>query len=345
MPRESFGAALQYFTGSKEHNIKLREIAVKSGYKLNEYGLFELKAQSVKRKTKTQNLKVDGRDEIRVAGRTEEEVYHVLGLEYIEPELRENTGEIETAQNGKLPKLVKSGDIRGDLQIHSVWSDGANTIKEMAEAAKKIGYEYIAMTDHTGELRIAGGMDEKTILQYMAEIDKINKEIGGIKILKGVEANIRKNGSLDISDEVLAKMDIVLAAAHSNFKMAKPDMTKRICRAMENSNVDIFAHPTGRIIQKREGYQINFDEILACAKRTGTILEINSYPDRLDLNDAHIRKAVEAGVKLSLGTDSHSKNQLSNMEFGVSQARRGWAENKNIINAMGHEELVKFLKK
>lgn len=340
VPKESFGAALQYFTGSKDHNVALRKIAIEKGYKLNEYGLFKTKNQKPKIKNKNEKLK----NGIIVAGKTEEEVYQALGLEYIEPELRENMGEIEAAQNGKLPKLVECGDIKGDLQMHTNWSDGAHTIKEMAEAAKKIGYEYIAITDHTGELRIAGGMDEKTILQYMAEIDKINKEISGIKILKGVEVNIRKDGTLDISDEVLAQLDIILAAVHSNFKMPKAEMTKRICRAMENKNVDIIAHPTGRIIQKREGYQVDFEELFSCAKRTGTILEINSYPDRLDLNDFHIKKAIEAGVKLSFGTDSHAKNQLTNMEFGVSQARRGWAEKGDIINTMGYNEIREFLK-
>ena len=322
---KSFGAALQYFTGSKDHNIALRKIAVGKKLKLNEYGVFRGKKQ--------------------IAGKNEQEVYKVLGLEWMAPELRENKGEIELSQKGKLPKIVEYREILGDLQMHSNWSDGSYSIKEMAEAARRLGYKYIAMTDHTGELRIAGGMDEKTILKYIVEIDKLNKQLSGIKILKGVEVNIRKDGSLDILDKVLAKLDIVLASVHSNFKMSKKDMTERICRAMENPHVDIIAHPTARVIQRREGYEVDFDKILECAKKTNTVLEINSYPDRLDLNDVHIKRAIEAGVELSIGTDSHSKTQLHNIELGIAQARRGWAEKKDIINTMDYEELLKFLKK
>jgi len=325
VPHQSFGAALQYFTGNKDHNVVLRKIAIDRKLKLNEYRLFKVKKA--------------------VAGRTEQEIYEYLGLKWMEPELRENTGEIEASRENKLPKLVKYEDVKGDLQMHTDWSDGANTIEQMAEAAKKLGREYIALTDHTGELRIAGGMDEKTILKYFAEIEKVDKEQKGIRILKGLEVNIRKDGSLDISDEVLAKADIILASVHSNFKMSREDMTVRICRAMENPHVDIIAHPTGRVIQRRSGYEVDFEKLLECAKRTGTVLEINSYPDRLDLNDVHIKKAVQAGVKLSLGTDSHSKTQLGYLELGVAQARRGWAEKKDIINCFSYEGLIKFLKK
>ena len=327
---ESFGAALQYFTGNKDHNIVLRKIAQDKKLKLNEYGVYRGKKQ--------------------IAGKTEQDVYKILGLEWMEPELRENTGEIEAAlqqAQGKsdgLPKLVEYQDIKGDLQMHSEWSDGAGTIEQMAEAARKLGQEYIAITDHTGELRIAGGMDEPTILKYIIEIEKIDKSLSGIRILKGVEVNIRKDGTLDVSDKVLAKMDIVLASVHSNFKMSRLDMTERICRAMQNPHVDIIAHPTARVIQRRSGYEVDFEKLLACAKRTGTVLEINSYPDRLDLNDVHIKKAVQAGVKLSIGTDSHSKNQLRNIELGIAQARRGWAGRKDIINTLDYSELINFLK-
>ena len=344
VPAESFGAALQYFTGNKDHNIELRKIAQDRNLKLNEYGLF--KVRSGKSEV--------GRKEIMVAGRTEKEIYETLGLKWMEPELRENTGEIEAAllhqpaDQGKLdglPRLVEYGDIKGDLQMHSEWSDGAHSILEMAEAAKKLGREYIAPTDHTGELRIAGGMDEPTILKYFIEIEEVDKKQKGIRILKGLEVNIRKDGTLDISDEILAKADIILGSVHSNFKMSREDMTERICRAMANPHVDIIAHPTARVIQRRSGYEVDFVKLLECAKRTGTVLEINSYPDRLDLNDVHIKKAVQAGVKLSIGTDSHSKTQLGYLELGVAQARRGWAEKKDIINTMGYEELIKFLKK
>ncbi len=340
--KNSFGAALQYFTGNKDHNIVLRKIAQDKGYKLNEYGLF--KVQSSKFKVQNDNAKFKIKS-IKKASETEEGLYNFLGLDYIEPELRENTGEIEAAQKGKLPKLVKNEDIKGDLQMHSDWSDGANTIEEMAQAARQLGHEYIAITDHTGELRIAGGMDEKTILKQMAEIDKISKSLKGIKILKGAEVNIRKDGTLDISDKILAKLDIVLASVHSNFKMPRQEMTERICAAMKNPHVDIIAHPTARVIQRRAGYEVDFEKLLECAKQTGAVLEINSYPDRLDLNDAHIKKAVEAGVKLSIGTDSHSRTQLRYLELGIAQARRGWAEKKDIINTMGYEELIKFLKR
>jgi len=332
VPKESFGAALQYFTGNKDHNIELRKIAQYKKLKLNEYGLFHGKKQ--------------------VAGKTEEEVYKILGLEWMEPELRENTGEIEAsllcqpADQGKpggLPKLVDYKDIKGDLQMHSEWSDGAHSIKEMAEGARELGHEYIAITDHTGELRIAGGMDEQTILKYFAEIDKVDKSLKDIKILKGLETNIRKDGTIDISDKVLAKADIVLASVHSNFKMSREQQTKRICRAMGNPHIDIIAHPTARVIQGRPGYEVDFDELFACAKRTGTVLEINSYPDRLDLSDVNIKRAIGAGVKLSIGTDSHSKNQLRNIEFGIAQARRGWAEHGDIINTMNYQELMNFL--
>lgn len=324
VPRASFGAALQYFTGNKDHNIELRKIAQDKNLKLNEYGVFQGKKQ--------------------VAGRAEQEVYKILGLEWMEPELRENRGEIEASQKNELPRLVGYKEIKGDLQMHSDWSDGAHTIKEMAETARDLGLEYIAITDHTGELRIAGGMDERTILRQTAEIDKIDKALKGIKILKGVEVNIRRDGTLDISDKVLAKLDIVLASVHSNFKMSREEMTERICRAMANPNVDIVAHPTARVIQRRAGYEVDFEKLLECAKRTGTVLEINAYPDRLDLNDVHIKKAVQAGVKLSIGTDSHSKTQLHNIELGTAQARRGWAEKKDIINTMSYDELIKFLK-
>ncbi len=351
LPAESFGAALQYFTGNKDHNIKLRKIAQDKNLKLNEYRVFGIchsesrkAGRRISRSPRWSESEA-GECEKIVAGKTEEEVYEILGLKWMEPELRENTGEIEVSKENKLPKLVEYKDIKGDLQMHSDWSDGAHSIEEMAQAAKKLGHEYIAITDHTGELRIAGGMDEQTILKQMAEINKIDKEIKGIRILKGAEVNIRKDGTLDISDKVLAKLDIVLASVHSNFKMSAEDMTERICRAMQNPHVDIIAHPTARVIQRRSGYEVDFAKLLECAKKTGTVLEINAYPDRLDLNDVHIKKAVEAGVKLSIGTDSHSKIQLGNIELGIAQARRGWAEKDDIINTMSYEELAKFLKK
>jgi DNA polymerase (family 10) len=333
LPPESFGAALQYFTGDKYHNIALREIAIKKGYKLNEYGLFE----SQKSKGKSQKW-------ILIAGKTEEEIYKKLGMERMEPELRTNHGEIQAAVAGKLPKLIGYDDLRGDLQVQTDWTDGENSIKEMAEAAKRQGLEYIAITDHTKSLAMTGGLDEKKILKQMAEIDKIQKQVGGMKILKGAEVNINKDGTLDIDDETLAKLDVVGAAVHSNFNMPEADMTKRIIRAIENPNVDIIFHPTGRVIKRREPYKLDMDGVIKAAKKTGTVLEIDAYPDRLDLKDEHVRKAVDEGVKLAIDSDAHSAAHFNFLEFGVAQARRGWAEKKDVVNTRPWEEMLKLLK-
>lgn len=325
---ESFGAALQYFTGDKAHNIALRKIAIDKGYKLNEYGLFKGKKQ--------------------IAGKTEEEIYETLGLKWIPPEIRNNSGEIEAAIKNKLPRLIDYGDLKGDLQIQTDWTDGANTIEEMAFEAKKSGLEYIAITDHTKSLAMTGGSDEKKLTRQMKEIDKMNYKLKTknykLKILKGAEVNILKDGSLDISDEVLAKLDVVGASVHSNFGMPKKDMTQRIIKAMENKNVDIIFHPTGRVIQKRPAYELDIDEIIKAAKRTGTILEINAYPDRLDLKDEYVRKAVEAGVKLIINSDAHSASHLRYLEFGIAQARRGWASKGDIMNTLPLTGFLKRLK-
>jgi DNA polymerase (family 10) len=325
LPPESFGAALQYFTGDKYHNIALREIAIKKGYKLNEYGLFKGKKL--------------------IAGKTEEDIYKALGMGLMAPELRTNHGEIEAAIKGELPKPIEYGSLKGDLHTHTNWTDGENSIKEMAEAAKKHGLEYIVITDHTKSLAMTGGSDEKRILKQIAEIDKVQKEVSGIKLLKGAEVNINKDGTLDIDDETLAKLDVVGASIHSGFNMSEEEMTKRIIRAIENPNVDILFHPTGRIIQRREPYKVDIDAVIKVAKKTGTVLEIDAYPERLDLKDENIRKVVAAGVKLSIDSDSHSINHLKYTEFGIAQARRGWAEKKDIINTRGWEEMLKLLKK
>ncbi len=324
VPRESFGAALNYFTGSKDHNVALRKIAQEKGLKLNEYGLF--------------------RGNKRIAGKTEEEIYKALGLAFIPPELRENQGEIEAAQKGELPNLVGYRDLRGDLQTQTTWTDGANSIEEMAGEAKRLGLEYIAITDHTKGLAMTGGSDEKKLLKQMAEIDKINRSLKGITILKGAEVNINKDGTLDIKDEVLARLDVVGIAVHSHFNLPKREMTERIVRAMRNPHADILFHPTGRVIQKREPYDVDMDALIKTAKETGTVLEIDAYPDRLDLKDGHIRKAVEAGVKLVIDSDAHSVNHMRFLEFGVAQARRGWAEKKDVINTRPLKEFLKCLK-
>ena len=325
--RESFGAALQYFTGSKDHNILTRRIAQQKGLKLNEYGVW--------------------RGKNRIAGRTEKKVYQAIGLAYIEPELRTNTGEIEAAlrqTQGKpngLPKLIGYNDIKGDCHCHTDWSDGMQSIEQMAQAAKKMGYQYLVITEHTKDLKISNGLDEKKLLRQMKEIDIINSRLKGIRILKGCEANIRADGTIDIKDEVLSKMDIVVAAVHSKYKMPKNEMTQRIIRAMENPNVDIIGHPTGGKILRRESCQLDFDQIFKAAKRTKTALEINAQPERLDLRNNNIRKAIKAGVKLVISSDAHCQMSLSLMELGIAQARRGWAEKKDILNTKPLKEFLK----
>lgn len=333
VPPESYGAALMYFTGSKEHNIALREIAIKKGWKLNEYGLF--------RETS------DKRQETRIAGKTEEEVYKKLGMDYIEPELRENTGEIELAQKHKLPKLIDYGDLKGDLQVQSNWTDGANSIEEMALEAKRLGLEYIAITDHTKRLAMANGLDEKRIKQQWKEIDKLNSKFqiqnSKFRILKGTECDILKDGSMDLPDEILEKLDVVGASVHSHFNLPRHEQTKRIIRAIENPNVDIIFHLTTRILNKREPIDIDVDEIIKAAKRTGIVLEIDAYPDRSDISDAIIRKCVDAGVRMSIDSDAHAKDHLKFLEFGIAQARRGWAKKSDIINAWPLEKFLRDL--
>jgi len=337
VPKESFGAALNYFTGSKDHNIALREIAIKKGWKLNEYGLF---AGSPTSRGKSDFQKL-------IAGRTEEEIYEKLGVRYIEPEMREQSGELDAARENRLPKLIGYGDLKGDLQTQTEWTDGENSIEEMAKAAMEQGLEYIAITDHTKSLAMTGGADEKKLLKQTGEIDALNRKFKSLKkfkILKGAEVNIGKDGSLDIKDEVLAKLDVVGAAVHSHFSLARDVQTKRLIRAMEDPHVDIIFHLTGRVINRREPIDLDIDEIIKAAKRTGTILEINAYPDRLDIKDEYIRKCVEAGVKMSIDSDAHSKGHFKMLEHGIAQARRGWAEKKDIINAWQLEKMLGFLK-
>lgn len=330
VPKRSFGAALQYFTGSKEHNIALRRLAIERGYKLNEYGVFK------------------GKRFIETAD--EKDVYLVLGLGYLPPEVREDTGEIELLLKNpgkdfeEIVDLVDYNDIKGDLHIHSNFDGGADRIEDLVEEAKKLGYQYIGIADHTKFLRIEHGLDENELIRRNEYIDKLNLTLKNFKLLKGCEANIMPDGSIDISDSVLAKMDFVIAGVHSQFKMGKNEMTKRIIKAMENPHVDIISHPTGRLINKRDEYEIDFEKILEAAKRTGTILEINSSPYRLDLRDHHIRLAKEKGVKMIINTDAHQKDQLHLIRFGIAQARRGWAEKKDIVNTGHAQEVLKKMK-
>ncbi len=326
---KSWGSALNYFTGSKEHNIALREIAISKGYKLNEYGLFKIKNNK----------------EIQIAGKTEKELYAALEMSYIEPEMRENTGEIELALNHKLPKLIKLEDVKGDLQMHSNWSDGRFTMEEMIEQALKLNYQYLLFTDHSKSLGIANGMDEEKVLKQMSYIDKLNKKYQGkIKILKGIELNILKDGRVDISDKVLEKLDIVGASIHSYFKMTKNEMTSRIKKAMANKNIDIIFHPTGRLLLQREAYEVDLEELFKYAQKTKTIFEINASPERLDLSDKAIRLGLNYNVLFSLGTDSHYLSQLENMIFGIGQARRGWLSKEKVLNSKSSEELIDFIK-
>jgi DNA polymerase (family 10) len=325
VPEESFGAALLYFTGSKSHNVALRQLALKKKWKLNEYGLF--------------------RGTRRIAGRTEEEIYARLGLAWIPPELREDQGEIAAAASGALPELVEAGDLRGDLQTQTDWTDGADSLAAMARAAREAGLEYMAITDHTVTLAMTRGSDAVKLRRQMREIDRLNRTLDGIRILKGAEVNINKDGTLDIEDDVLAELDVVGVAVHSYFDLPRTEMTARIVRAMRNPHADILFHPTGRKILKREPYDVDIDAIIATAKETGTVLELDAYPDRLDLRDEHVRKAIAAGVPIVIDSDAHSVKHLGfPRRYGVDQARRGWASAADVLNTRPVEGFLAGLK-
>ncbi|OGZ30786.1 MAG: DNA polymerase III [Candidatus Niyogibacteria bacterium RIFCSPLOWO2_01_FULL_45_48] len=325
LPHKSFGAALQYFTGSKDHNIALRKIAIKKKYKLNEYGLFHGKKL--------------------IEGRDEEKIYKKLGLDWMPPELRTASGEIEAAQKHRLPKLIGYGDLKGDLQTQTDWSDGANSIEEMALEARRLGHEYIGITDHTKSLAMTGGADDKKLLRQIAYIEKLNKKMPDIRILSGAEVNISKDGSFDISDAVLAKLDFAGGAIHSAFNLSEQEQTERLIKAMQNPNIDIIFHPTTRIPMKREPIKLDFERIFKEAVRTGTILEIDGHPWRLDLHDILIREAKKYGIKFVIDTDAHSTSELSYLEYGIAQARRGWAEKSDIVNTLPLKNLLELLKK
>ncbi len=322
VPEESYGAALQYFTGSKPHNIHLRTIAKERGLKISEYGVF--------------------RGSEMIAGRTEEEVYGALGLPWIPPELREDRGEIEAAYENRLPKLVELSDIKGDLHVHSRYSDGTATLEEIARRAEERGYSYIAVCDHSRSVKYARGLEIDRLLRKMEEIKRINETLDGVKLLMGTEVDILQDGTLDYPDEVLKELDIVVAAVHIWSK--NEDTTPRILKAMENPYVHVIAHPTGRLISTREGYRVDVEKIIEKAAETGTALEINAYFERLDLNDIYSRRAKEMGVKLSIGTDTHNIGQLWMMVLGVGVARRAWLEPGDLLNTMELEELLEFLK-
>jgi DNA polymerase (family 10) len=324
---DCFGAALAYFTGSKAHNIRLREMAVKSGLKINEYGIFREK------------------DEKKLGGEKEEDIYRILGLPYIPPELREDSGEIEAAIEGRLPKLIELSDIKGDLHVHSKWSDGSHDFEELIDEAKKRGYEYVAITDHSKGLAIAKGLSAERLMEEKKEIDAINKRLKGFRLIVGTEVDIRSSGEIDFPDEILKKMDIVVASIHSGFRQNREQLTKRLVSAMRNPYVSIIAHPTGRLIGERDPYDVDMNEVLKVAKETGTAIEINAYPLRLDLNDIHAKMAKEMGIPIVISTDTHIISQFDYMGYGVSIARRGWLEKKDILNTLSYTSLIKALRK
>lgn len=325
-PPKDFGGALLYYSGEKFHNIDLRTLARKKGYKLTGHGLFKGTRQ--------------------VAGKTEKEIYNKLGLQFIPPELRQTQGVVALAKEKKIPKLLELDDIQGDLHVHSDWTEGTVSIKKMAELAIDRGYSYMAITDHTKFLAFTNGMDEKRIKQQMVAIDKLNKSFGSkFRILRGAEVNILGDGSLDIEDVVLAKLDIVIAGVHSQMGMNKEDMTSRILRAIENSHVDMIVHPTGRILGRRDGYVFDTEQVFKAAAKHKTAMEIDGYGDRLDLPASFIKEAKEFGVKFSCDTDAHDPDHLRYMEFAVHTARRGWAQKKDVLNTRSAAEILKFFKK
>jgi len=325
VPEESWGAALQYFTGSKEHSVQLRKIAISKGFRLNEWGVFK--------------------GDKRIAGATEEGVYKTLGLQWIPPEMRENAGEIELGRQDKVPKLVEYGSLKGDLQVHSENSDGTATIEEMARGAKAFGLDYIAITDHTKSLKLAGGLEEQELLEQADKISQLNDRLREeFRILSSAEVNIMKDGSLDIPNIVLDKLDIVGAAIHSHFNLPIETQTERLIKAAKNPSVDILFHPTGRLINRRAGYLVDIEKLIDVAKDTNTVLEIDAHYDRLDLKDEYVRMAVRNGVKLVIDSDAHHPIHYSFLTFGIAQARRGWAIQSDILNTLPADKLLNALK-
>lgn len=324
---ESFGAALAYLTGSKGHNVRLRDMAVRMGLKINEYGIFR-----------------EGDDE-RLGGAGEEDVYRLLELPWIPPELREDLGEVEAALTGKLPRLVTREDIRGDLHVHSRWSDGAHSFDELVAAARERGLSYIALTDHSRGLGVAHGLTIERLMEQKKEIAALNGKLKGFTVLHGTEMDIKNDGTLDFPDEVLRELDIVIASIHSGFRQSREQITARIVAAMRNPYVSIIAHPTGRLLGEREAYEVEMEAVLKEAQRTGTALEINAYPLRLDLSDTHVRRARELGVPLAINTDTHVISQFDTLPYGIAIARRGWLEKKDVLNTLELKQLVKRLQR
>ena len=326
LPPESFGAAMQYFTGSKAHNVALRQRALRMGYTLNEYSLADLKTEKP------------------VAGKTEEEIYAKLKLDYIPSELRENLGEIDAAEKHALPVLITLDDLQGDVHMHTVETDGKNTIEEMAEAAKAHGYKYMAITDHSKNLAFANGLDDKRAVAHIQRIREANEKIDGITIFAGIEVDILADGDLDLSDDVLAQMGVVIASVHSVFNQEPAKMTERLLKAVENPNTSIIGHPTGRLQLRRDAYHFDMDAVLAAAAKYKVAMELNSYPDRLDLNDIHLRQAKQRGVKIVINTDSHHTSHLDKIRYGILQARRAWLTKDDVLNTLPVERFAKAMK-
>jgi DNA polymerase (family 10) len=325
VPAESFGAALHYFTGSKAHNIAVRKLGVRRKLKINEYGVF--------------------RGDERIGGRTEEEVFSLVDLPFIEPELRENRGEVEAAQEGRLPKLVTLADIKGDLHAHTKETDGRNTLEEMVDAARRLGYEYLAITEHSKRVSMAHGFDAKRLAARNEEIDRLNETLKDFLVLKSIEVDILRDGTLDLPDSILQELDLVVASVHYQQNLSQKEQTERIIKAMDNIWFTIFAHPTGRLINERPPYEVDMEQIMAAAAERGCCLEVNSHPDRLDLNDVHCKMAKEMGVKVAISTDAHNLGNLEFMRFGVGQARRGWLEATDVVNTRSWPKLKKLLRR
>jgi DNA polymerase (family X) len=326
LPPDSFGAAMQYFTGSKAHNVALRQRALKMGYTLNEYSLADLKTEKP------------------VAGKTEEEIYAKLKLDWVPPEMRENLGEIDAAEKHTLPKLIDLQDLQGDVHMHTVETDGKNTIEEMAEAAKGRGYQYMAITDHSKNLAFANGLDDARAVAHIRRIRDANNIIEGMTIFAGIEVDILADGDLDLSDDVLVQMDIVIASVHSVFNQEPAKMTDRLLKAIENPNVSLVGHPTGRIQLRRDAYQFDMDAVLTAAAKHKVAMELNSYPDRLDLNDVHLRQAKQRGVKIVINTDSHHTSHLEKIRYGILQARRAWLTNEDVLNTLPAKAFARAMK-
>ena len=322
---DCFGAALQYFTGSKQHNIRVRELAQRRELKVSEYGVF------------------DGRSGKRVAGVTEEDVYRAVGLPFIPPELREDTGEIDAALADRLPTLVALADIRGDLQLHTTWSDGAHSLADLAAGVQAKGYQYMAVTDHSKSVTVAKGMDEARVVQMIAEVRSLNRRLKGFRVLAGCEVDILADGSLDFPDEILAQLDLVQVSVHSRFKMSREEMTARIVRGVRHPLVHILGHPTGRLIGERAAYEVDMEAVLQAARAAGIAVEINASPSRLDLNDLHARRAKDLGIPITISTDAHAMPQLDFMRYGVAVARRAWLTPGDVLNTLPDRDLVSWL--